>query len=95
MPEPEKLRDFTLWAWLSLYPDGTIGNIGAMVGTSHTPLISRNEKIARTALRALALAHWKMTGQACFLVRFLPGELIETLPEPPDADQSGKSASTA
>lgn len=58
-----------LWAWMTEYPDGTIGMVGMMLAGNHTPLIGRSEKHIRV-LEPAARAHHDQTGQRVWLRRF-------------------------
>ena len=69
-----------LWAWLTITPEGTWSQVGAMLGDHHTPLTFVNERIAHSQqVREIALEHLAITGQPVFLVRFGRGELEERL----------------
>ena len=61
----------TLYVWVSTYPDGTVGIIGAGIpGIGATPLVTRDARIALTMFRAFAENHKKATGQKCWLRRY-------------------------
>jgi hypothetical protein len=67
--EPE-----SLWAWVSEYPDGSTGLVGAYVPTmGHTPLLSRSEWAVRK-FQPLAKAHAETTGQRVWLRRYTLAE---------------------
>jgi hypothetical protein len=57
-----------LWAWVSRYPDGSIGTVGArMPGMAgFVPLVMRSRETAEQ-LRAIARAHAEASGQRVWL----------------------------
>lgn len=60
----------SLWAWVSEYPDGSIGCVGALLpGMEHVPLITRSERTARQ-LERFAREHGEKTGQRVWLRRY-------------------------
>lgn len=57
-----------LWVWMTVYPDGTTGTVGAvMPGIGNTSLTTRREDMARGFMRTLAGLHAKATGQRVWL----------------------------
>lgn len=58
-----------LWAWMTEYPDGTVGIVGAMIGFTHTPLIGRNHKTI-LHFKYVAEQHRIVSGQRVWLRRF-------------------------
>jgi len=60
-----------LWAWVSKYPDGSIGMVASgALGIGITPLIGRSEKHIRS-LEPIAAAHGRTTGQRVWLRRYV------------------------
>jgi hypothetical protein len=78
MADPLNMAD-DLWAWVTRYPDGSVGLIGAMVPAlgTHTPLITRTEAIARTIFAPIARSHGKAAGQEVWLRRYTVAEDID------------------
>ncbi len=66
-----------LWAWVTEYPDGSIGLIAAVVPglPGLTPLIGRSETAIR-AFERLARAHGTASGQKVWLRRYAMAEDI-------------------
>lgn len=65
--ERDKTAD-RLWAWLTEYPDKTIGTVGAMMpGLGMVPLVTRDERLAFSVFHALARKHKESTGQRVWL----------------------------
>ncbi len=63
-----------IWAWISQYPDGTVGLVGGYVeGVGHLPLIGRSEKVMRS-FQPLAKIHAERTGQRVWLRRYVRAE---------------------
>jgi hypothetical protein len=66
-----------LWAWVTEYPDGSVGMIGAMVpGMEHVPLITRNREAARQ-LERFARQHGENSGQRVWLRHYKVVEDID------------------
>jgi hypothetical protein len=60
----------TLWAWITEYPDGSTGMVGAFIPeVGHTPLVSRSEEHIRK-MRPIAEAHARDTSQRVWLRRW-------------------------
>jgi hypothetical protein len=65
-----------LWAWVTEYPDGSVGLISVMLpGMGNTPLIGRSEKAIRT-LEDIARAHGRTLNQKVWLRRYTKAEDI-------------------
>ena len=59
-----------LWAWVSEYPDGSVGMVGGvLIGVLHTPLCGRDESIVRQ-MEPYARAHGEATGQRVWLRKY-------------------------
>lgn len=58
------------WAWVSRYPDGSVGNIGISVAGFEGLLVTRSEDVARVVMRSMAEIHAKNSGQRCWLRRY-------------------------
>lgn len=58
-----------LWAWMTEYPDGTVGMVGVMLEGNHTPCIGRSHAHI-VALKPIAEAHRRLSGQRVWLRRF-------------------------
>jgi hypothetical protein len=60
-----------LWAWVTEYPDGSVGTIAVAVPSlpGLTPLITRDEEAIRR-LEPLARLHGKVAGQRVWLRRY-------------------------
>lgn len=60
-----------LWAWMSEYPDGSVGTIGGSVPgmPGIVPLITRSEQAARQ-MEPIARLHGKAVGQRVWLRKY-------------------------
>ena len=56
----------TLWAWVTRLPDGSVSQVGMMLGGIHTSAISRS-RLAIEGLRPLAQSHARESGQKVWL----------------------------
>lgn len=65
-----ELKDtLELWAWMTEYPDKTVGMVGIMLEGNHTPMIGRSKEHIMQ-LEQLALLHHRATGQRVWLRHF-------------------------
>ena len=61
----------TMYAWVSEYPDGSIGLVGGgFLGVGQQPLVTRSERIARTFYRPFAELHKQTSGQRVWLRKY-------------------------
>jgi hypothetical protein len=56
----------TLWAWVTALDDGSVSQVGALVGGMHLSLIGRDRAVVES-FRPLAQAHGERTGQRVWL----------------------------
>jgi hypothetical protein len=69
---------FSLFAWTTRLPDGSVSLVGAVLGGFHTPLIASRQAIAES-MKPIAKEHSQVTGQPVFLERFDYAENIDTI----------------
>lgn len=63
-----------LWVWVTRYPDGSVGQVGAAFGSTFDPSTSRTlsarQRETAEDLRPIARLHAARTGQRVWLRRY-------------------------